>query len=245
MGWRTFILVTSLPLFIPPIVMLHCYFHEETAPGKEEEKEEIIQKEKQATVPNFAARLTKLATFRGIVDFQGWMTILLVPTLIQLLKIKEAKPDTDCSVTVTQGKELLLLGLVTFAAVLGRILLHLARKTLSFRKRQTIVVVINVACFVVMVSQENLAVAVTTNFIVKFMYGAASMDSCYIAYEESYYGVENFTFGCVIQEGVAVLGGVVGLVLVAYAPSSYVMISAAVVAAVQIPVLFVWTEVQN
>ena len=71
--------------------------------------------------------------------FQGWMTVLLVPTLIQMLKIEKAGPNSDCSETMTQGSELLLLGLVTSATLLGTFFRHFIGYMLSFRKLQVIV----------------------------------------------------------------------------------------------------------
>jgi MFS family permease len=89
MGWRTFVLVTSLPMFIPPIIILHCYIEEGTYSEPEEEREEIMKKEIQTFVPNYAARVTKLGLFAATSLFLGWMTTLLVPSLIRMFKIKE------------------------------------------------------------------------------------------------------------------------------------------------------------
>ena len=244
MGWRTFVLVTSLPVFIPPIAMLHCYLQDESEPEIKDEREEIIPNETQTTVPNYVARVTKIGMFTGTCAFTGLMTILLVPSLIQLLKIKESGTNTDCSVTVTQGAEFLLLGLVTSASVPGRVFIHFVRKKISFRKRQVLVSLVKVGCFVWMLLQENLAVAVTTNFIVMFLFGATAMESAYIVYDKSYFGTTGFALGCSIATAGGKMGSVGGLALVAFVPPFYAMICAAVISAIQIPVVFSMTEVQ-
>ena len=82
---------------------------------------------------------------RNYNTLQGWLTILLVPMLIQVFKVKEAEPNSNCY--LTQGKECLLLALVTFAAILGRLFVHFTRKNICFRKMQVIVAILNVASF--------------------------------------------------------------------------------------------------
>ena len=245
-GWRIFILLTSLPFFIPPIFMVHLCFAGNSGPQVEEietEQIQIVQKE-TVTIPNFVARTTKLGIYCAVNTFQGWLTILLVPRLIQIFKIKEAEPNSDCSVTVTQGKELLLLGLVTSAAILGRLFIHFTRKQFSFRKLQIIVAILNVASFGGMLAQDHLAVVVTTNFIVKFLFGITAMTSGYILYDVNYFGAERFALGSSVAVAVSLMGGAVGTAMVAFAPLLSVIITALVLSALQILVVLSMTEVQ-
>jgi hypothetical protein len=95
-----------------------------------------------------------------------------------------------------------------------------------------------------MLLQENLAVAVTTNFIVMFLFGATAMESAYIVYDKSYFGTAGFALGCSIATAGGKMGSVGGLALVAFVPPFYAMICAAVISAIQIPVVFSMTEVQ-
>jgi hypothetical protein len=162
-----------------------------------------------------------------------------------MLKIKKAGPNSDCFVTVTHGAELLLLGLVTFASIPGRIFIHYTRKKIGFRKRQMLIALLNVVCFIGMLLQENLAVAVTTNFIVKFLFGANALECSYIFYDESYFGTAAFPLGSSIAMATGIMGAVSGLSLVAFAPPFYAMISAAVVSAIQILLVFSMTEVNT
>ena len=113
-GWRIFILLTSIPLFIPPIFMLHFIFVGTAGQQMQTERKQDMP-EAAMNVPKVVARTIKLGLFDGMTIFQGWLTILLVPTMIQMLKIKKAEPNSDCSVTLTQGAELLLLGIVSSA----------------------------------------------------------------------------------------------------------------------------------
>ena len=201
--------------------------------------------EKEAEiVPNFLARTIKLGLYSAISTFQGWLTILLVPTLIQLLKIKEAEPDSDCSVTVTQGWELLLLGLVTFAAIIGRFFIHHMRKRVSFRKLQVVVALLNVASFAGMLAQNNLTVVVVTNFIVKSLFGITALSSNYILFDMEYFGAARFALGSSVALAIGLFGGVVGTAMVPFAPLLSVIITALVLSALQILVVLSMTEVQ-
>ncbi|KAL5254200.1 hypothetical protein ACHWQZ_G013838 [Mnemiopsis leidyi] len=69
-GWRVFILLTSIPLFIPPILMLHCCFQEQEEPerGDSNSDERKTPSETDTLVdsvdvPNFAARVTRSSLF--------------------------------------------------------------------------------------------------------------------------------------------------------------------------------------
>ncbi|XP_063674235.1 synaptic vesicle 2-related protein-like [Bolinopsis microptera] len=247
-GWRIFILLTSLPFFIPPIFMLHFSSALTSGPKTGQRVNEQNQTEKKemvtATVPNFVARTTKLGLFGFVIMFQGWLTILLVPALIQAFKIKEAEPNSDCSVTVTQGKELLLLALVTFGSIPGRLFMHFTRKEFSHRKFQVIVAILNVASFGGMLAQDHLALVVTTNFIVKFLYGISGMAYGYILLNIDYFGADRFALGSSVGVAVGLMGGAVGTAMVAFAPLLSAIITALVLSALQILVVLSMTEVQ-
>ena len=244
-GWRIFILLTSLPFFIPPICMLHFCIEEKSGPktGQIEDEENQTVKKETVTVPNFVARTTKLGLFCFSFFFQGWLTILLVPRLIQVFKIKDAESNSDCSSTATQGKELLLLAFVTFAAILGRLSTHFTREKFSFRKSQVIFAILNVACFGGMLAQDHLVVVLAFNFIVNFLYGVSYMASSYIVYDINYFGADRFALGSSVAIAVGLMGGACGTAMAAFAPLLPVIITALVLSALQILVVLSITEV--
>ena len=68
LGWRVFVVCTSVPLFLPPILLLHCCLQE-----RGEERGEVAEKEKlrrEETVPNIRARIVKTSLFVFINTFQ-------------------------------------------------------------------------------------------------------------------------------------------------------------------------------
>ena len=243
LGWRTFILLTSLPFFIPPIFMLHFCIEGLEDPQGCEEKDQVVQKE-EVIVPNFVARTAKLATYHAIHVFLGWMTILLVPALIQLFKIEESELAADCTVSATQGAELLLLSTVTFAVIPGKIFSHYTRDRISFQKMQVVVALLNVGVFAIMLAQRNIVAAVVTNFVVKFLYGVANMDFWNIYTDVNYFGTVRFALGSSIAAAMGLAGAVVGTATVSFAPILAAMSTALVLSFLQVLVVLSMNEVK-
>ncbi|XP_063674188.1 D-xylose transporter-like [Bolinopsis microptera] len=239
-GWRMFLLCGSLPILIPPIFMLHCCFTEKVGPQiKHSDEKETV------TVPNFVGRTTKLGLLIACITFNGWLTTLLVPALIKMFNIKESGSNSDCSVTMTRGPELLLLGLVNFAAIPSTLLTHCIKGKIGFRKLQGVIALIYIGNFALMLTQESLVVAILTNFIAKFVYGITALNICYVLYDVNYFGTKDFALGSSTASSLGMIGGMTGSAMVAFAPTSSVIITAVVLSAVQIMVLFSLTEVQE
>ena len=217
-GWRVFIVLTSLPLFIPAIFILHFIIREEPSIDyKKVSIEEEEEEDEEEEVPNFVARTFKLGLFGTIFTFQGWGTILLVPTMIKLLKIKDIGNNTDCTLTATQGAELLFLALVTSAAIPGRLFVHFTKNKLSFRKTQTVVAALSLASFVIMTLEDNFTGVIVTNLSIKLLFGCSAFGSSLIKYKENYFGKRRYALGVGITRAMCPLGGVLGIATLAFA----------------------------
>ncbi|XP_063682731.1 facilitated trehalose transporter Tret1-like [Bolinopsis microptera] len=248
-GWRKFLLFSTLPVLILPIIMVHFCVKDTKGPqieGSEEaeQPETVTEQPETVTVSNFAARTTKMGLLIACIAFNGWLTTLLVPALIQLLKINEAGPNIHCSVTMTQGPELLLLALVNFAGMPALFLMHWIKDKIGFRKLQGFVSLVYVANFVLMLTQQNLAVAILTNFITKFLNGIIGLGYTYVLYDVNYFGTSNFEVGTSIATTIGLIGGMAGSAMVSFASTSSVIITALVVSVVQVMVVVSMTEVQ-
>ncbi|KAL5272820.1 hypothetical protein ACHWQZ_G000852 [Mnemiopsis leidyi] len=245
-GWRVFIVLTSLPVFIPALIMLHCVIQEEPAECYKklvvDRKEEEEEEEK---VTNFATRTFKLGLFCTIFTFQGWGTILLVPTMIQLLKIKNIGTNTDCTLTSTQGAELLLLALVTSAAIPGRPFIHFTRKWFSFRQTQTVSALLNLVSFMVMLLQDSFTGVIVTNFTVKLLYGSSSFASSIIKYDEGYFGKRRYALGCSVSRAMCHLGGAAGIATLVFTSVTVVQVVCLVLSVLQIGVVLSMVETDS
>ena len=252
--WRIFILLTSIPIFIPPIFMLHLSYaatleqpdeqNQDIPKGTMNEQNQEIPKGTMNVPPNFIARTIKIGLFDGTNLFQGWITILLVPTLIQMLKIEKAEPNSDCSVTMTQGADLLLLGIVTSASLFGTLFRHFIGDMLSFRKLQVTVALLNMVAFTAMLAKENLVVFVVCNFVVKFLFGITAMNATYIFGDIDYFGTEKFALGSGISSAIGFAGGMLGTAMVAFTPMSYAITTALVISALNVFLVLSMSEVK-
>ena len=243
-GWRMFIVLTSLPLFIPAIVLLH-FIKEDPKEDRKENTDTTLIKE-DLSFSDFATRTFKLGIFGTIYTFQGWGSIILLPTMIQLLKIKDAGTAiTDCSITVTQGAELLILALVTGAVILGQCFSHFARGKLSFRKSQVFIGLIGLTSFIVMSVQDSLPGVMLSNLLIKVSYGSSSMASSFIKYNVEYFGTTRYAMGCSICRAMSSLGGLVGTATLAFTSVSVIKISGLVLSVLQIMLVLSMTEVQQ
>ncbi|XP_063685460.1 uncharacterized protein LOC134819440 [Bolinopsis microptera] len=242
-GWRKFLLFSTLPVLSPPIIMVH-FCVKDIKGSQIERSEDEAEQQETVTVSNFAARTTKMGLLVACVTFNGWLTTLLVPALIQMLKINKAGPNIDCSVTMTQGPELLLLALVNFAGMPSVFLMHWIKDKIGFRKLQGFVSLVYVANFVLMLTQQNLAVAIFTNFITKFLNGIIVLGYSYVLFDVNYFGPSNFEVGASIATAIGLIGGMAGSGMAAFASTSSVIITALVVSVVQVMVVVSMTEVQ-
>ena len=88
LGWRIFVLLTSIPLFIPPILILHCYTKREAYLVSESELNPILDtpdvpEEPTEDLPTeiFRVRALKASLFMGFNICIGYGSILLLPAI--------------------------------------------------------------------------------------------------------------------------------------------------------------------
>ena len=96
--WRIFVLITSIPLFIPPIIILHCCFasggsaqhhdHQQNGETGDESQQRVEKYSNSADqeVPNFTARVFRSSLFFFCNICVGHGSIILVPWLIRKYK---------------------------------------------------------------------------------------------------------------------------------------------------------------
>lgn len=85
-GWRVFVVLTSLPVSIPPIIILHFYI----SPEQEESNEDEVDAESDVlSISEVITRTCKAAIFIATGFFESWSTILILPALIKMLNMKQ------------------------------------------------------------------------------------------------------------------------------------------------------------
>ena len=109
LGWKIFTLLIVLPISLLPIFMLHNCFGESPSCNLKS-----VEDESEKSVPKFISRAIKLVLFFTVTSLQGWLSIILVPEIIQQQNIRQAEASSSCYLTVTQTTEFLFLFLLLF-----------------------------------------------------------------------------------------------------------------------------------
>ena len=130
-NWRIFILLTSIPLFVPPIIMIHFCIDGTPVEVTEEahepeiernvaptETDELVDTNSQS-VPNFVPRVLKSSLFFFCNLCVGHGSIILLPWLLRKYKrgllVLHISAGGKCE-DVVQGNDFLILAAVTGAA---------------------------------------------------------------------------------------------------------------------------------
>ena len=204
-GWRFFILCTSVPIFIPPIFIFHFILRKTP---KEESKADQTSKTEETVikVKGFWGRLIKGCITNFINTFQGWGSILLIPALLTSLHKEEGN--------LTEEQELLILALLYGGAkLLGRILSIFLLKYVPFRILQPFLSVVIASCYLALVIMNNINNVMTTVLTM----GIANMCFCVtrceltlMEFDRYYFGTERLVLAAGLMSGFAMLGAAVG-----------------------------------
>ena len=234
-GWRIFVLMTSLPVFVPPILILQFFMSDipeapATNSSEETKSEQVIE------VPDFRTRLCKVSLFLVLLSYQGFGTILLLPALIQLFNITVVGESgvTDCE-AVTKGKEFLLLALVNGAVNFGRFTRYFVKDRVKFRIVFIVMTTITAASYAAVVAkQDSLTIIIVSCFVVKLTYGIMRMEVSFMVYNVKYFGTRMISLGSAISVAMGMMGGAAGTAVASFAAPQIAVLSALVVSVLAI-----------
>ena len=111
-GWRWFVLLTSVPLFLPPILAFQFFLPETLVPvtdGDNEIVEESGPGQVTTTKKAMVSRITKLTVFNTLRGFPYYGSILLVPGI---LKRDNFKNDRGSQCNAIFGAQFLTISLL-------------------------------------------------------------------------------------------------------------------------------------
>ena len=135
LGWRIFVLLTSILLFIPPIFLLHFYTRREAYQESESGSNQILETPNE-DLKIFRARALKASLFIGFNFCVGYGGILLLPAIIREHNLEaEFK---NCEEVVHGHQYLIFTGMTGLANVLGRLIGYPLTSRLSFGVLQSL-----------------------------------------------------------------------------------------------------------
>ena len=225
-GWRYFILCTSLPIFLLPICMLHFGLKREE---KTEEIEGRTDKE-VIVVRGFLGRLIRGCIVNFINMLQGWGSILLIPALLTYLNKEEP------NLRLTTDQELLILALLYGGAKLvGRILSVFLLKYVRFRVLEPLLSAIIASCYLTLILESNsLFVTVVAMGIANMCFCVTRCELTLMEFDKHYFGTERLVLAAGIMAGCAMLGAAVGAVVASFLSSHHAVIFTFVLSCIQV-----------
>ena len=235
-GWRVFVLLTSVPLFVPPLIILHCWFKEQHPQQEEDERKEFENKrdESEGTtydetdklvasgdVPNFASRVCRSSLFMFSNLCIGYSSIILAPWLIRMYKAgqgaEDGMNDDDECLNVVQGSDFLILTVVTgISNIIGRLLGIFVWGRVKFLFLQSTVTIVVALSFVILLLKPSFTVSMAFLGLSKFCYSLQAFEVAILHFDYDYYGKFRFELGSCISAASSMIGAVIGTSLSAF-----------------------------
>ena len=223
-SWRVFVLMTSIPLFVPPIIMLHFFKFEkpeeiegeksESVPGIKfipSETDGLVEKKSQ-NIPNFnySRRVIKSSLFFFCNLCVGYGSIILLPSLLRKYKSSLPHHSGKCE-EVVQGNDFLVLAAVTGAAnTIGRPLGYFLWTRVKFIILQPTITIMMAVCFGVTITNPGLTTSVALLGLAKLCYSIQAVEASIMIFDCDYYGKSGFEFGSAVTMVSGQVGSVVG-----------------------------------
>ncbi|KAL5266551.1 hypothetical protein ACHWQZ_G003804 [Mnemiopsis leidyi] len=233
-GWRYFIVCSSLPVFLPPIFLLHCVLTERT----EEERTQLYSDEKteEVEITGFWGRLIKGSLVNFINTLQGWGSILLIPALLSYIN-KERNSLTD-------KQQLLILALLYgVAKLLGRILSIFLLKYIAFRILQPLLSIFIALSYLSLIFlNNNLTATVLAMGVANMCFCVTRCELTLMEFDKHHFGTERLVLAAGVMSGCGMLGAVVGAVAAQFLSSYHAVIFTFVLSCVQVVVFCTITE---
>ena len=225
-GWRSFILFTSIPLFVPPLIMLHCCFREQQVDDTRSRNYEDKTPSETDTlvdsdgVPNFVARVTRSSIFMFSNMCVGYSTIILAPWVIRIYKegqgVLDDMDDDKCK-EVVHGSDFLILTVVTgISNIVGRLLGIFLWDRVKFLYLQSTVTFTVALSFGILLSKPSFTASMVLIGLSKFCYSIQGVEVAVLHYDYDYYGKLKFELGSCVSAASGVLGAVVGTSISAF-----------------------------
>jgi len=243
LGWRVFLLSSSLPVFIPPILILLCLVP--TAPNEKSPEQDADKV--PVEVPNVKVRIIKAYLLDFLGRFQGNGSILLVPALIRQINEQEnVSGGQDCRLTSIHGIQFLILAVVGGANVLGRVLSHSLSRYSNFRILNSIVALLTALSYIVVIFEHDIMTMAVAMAAGMFFHSVSRNDVCVrVVYDPAYFGSSMLSVGSGIASAGGMTGSLVGVGLAAFLPPQIVVWVTVVLTACQVAVVLSVTEVDS
>ena len=236
LGWRIFVLLTSIPLFIPPIFILHCYTKPEAYREIESGSSPILDPPTEDLPTEiFRVRALKASLFMGFNICIGYGSILLLPAIIKEHNL-EADVETleNCGEVVHGHQYLILTGMNGLANVLGRLIGYPLTSRFSFAVLQSLVMLGAGISYGVILAKPGLLVESAMMGIGKICYSIQGVEASILLYDVGYFGYSGVSLASALQYVAGQSGAIFSTSLAVFTQSQYAALVTLVVIVLQI-----------
>lgn len=227
LGWRIFIVLTSIPTYGASILILHFVHFIETESNTSYDSEEGCQ---ELSKMAFFKRIVIICLLFIIVSFLAMGTILFLPALLKMLNLisiraTNVSTEVSCALVTLRGKGFLLVCLVTAGGIVGKMAYYILRQYLVFPFSKMIPGVVFIVSYSMMTRQDLLVCIILGNFLIQFTYGFLFENLNQTIYEVSYFGKDKFSLAIAVVHGFELSGLVLGTWVAAFAqPIAFVIV---------------------
>jgi MFS family permease len=246
LNWRIFILITSIPMFIPPIIILHLWSRcELDNENLLTESTSLVKAESEAVpVDKFATRTFKASLFLAFCLYMSYGIIMILPSLIKKSNLKKEHKDVnECEQFIVHGNQyLILVGVIGLANIIGRPVGYFLRNHLKFKLLQSALMVSDAISFSIILTRPGLMIESIMMGMAKFCYSIQMTEAKILQFDVTYFGLPGLAVGSALMEVSAKISVVITTFVAAFIDPYHAMIIMLVVSLAQIVVICSMTE---
>ena len=209
LGWRVFVVAASVPLFIPPLILLHFFLD-----SKDDKKEKTTNWTEEIVVPNPGIRNLKNCAMSFLCCLQGYGGVILLPVL---LRAGNEEKTGIVGNSAVQGSQFLILAAVHGGAnLIGRIAGFSLNGRIRFSNLQPIIALGTVLCYGLLLFSPGILGTSVIMGVAKILYSMANFALTLMAFDPHYNGTANLGAFATCSSTAAFCGGIVGTALASF-----------------------------
>ena len=213
LDWRLFVLVTSLPAFIPPIFMLHLVFTEDFRRVDPDNRNLTVETQVQRDTL-FWVNLFKVSAAYLLLEVLKYGGVLLAPNLIRAINEKEAdfQSEDPCSYVV-KGDQFLYLAAANMGLLLSSLLTYFIRDRVPFIWKHLLAALFCFTGYILLAvipNNQTAAMVTAVAFVENLVIDAALCDLTLLQYDEQFFGTGNLNLASNVIGASAAIGYIIG-----------------------------------
>ena len=216
-GWRIFVLIVSLPVFIPSVILLHCCTGGDIEALPEESEDYVSENSQvnssQERCPDYWTNVIHMSMLCFINLLQGWGGILLLPALLRQInkEMSHQERSLDPCADTVDGIQFLILAFVSgFGNILGRVAGFWLSGRGNVRLIQGSLATAMTGAYIALIFDTSLVTVTISMSFTKFIFGMMMMQQILSIFDGTLFGKTDVALVSAIILSAAAFGAVAG-----------------------------------